>query len=103
MTRIGLTKIFKLFYKQIEGSNNKSYFYSSVETFYVTQNNEEVIKSINKLNRRNSVKSMSTFDFSTLYTKIPHDKLLEVFNELIDFCFQGGKSKMLSVSGSDAR
>ena len=28
-----------------------------------------------------------TFDFSTLYTKLPHNKLLIVLNSLIDFCF----------------
>ena len=28
---------------------------------------------------------MSTFDFSTLYTNIPHDKLLYVLNEITDF------------------
>ena len=34
---------------------------------------------------------MSTFDFSTLYTKIPHNKLLYVLNEIIDFVFKVGK------------
>ena len=33
---------------------------------------------------------MSTFDFSTLYTKIPHHKLLHVSNEITDFTFKGG-------------
>ena len=46
---------------------------------------------------------MSTFDFSTLYTKIPHDKLLEVMFELVDFCFQGGSHEQLSVSKTTAR
>ena len=33
---------------------------------------------------------MSTFDFSTLYTKIPHDKLLYVLDEITYFAFKGG-------------
>ena len=32
------------------------------------------------LNKHKTAKSMSTFDFATLYTKIPHDKLLLVLN-----------------------
>ena len=40
----------------------------------------------------------ATFDFSTLYTKIPHEKLLEVMNELVDFCFQGGTHEQLSLA-----
>ena len=45
---------------------------------------------------------MATFDFSTLYTKIPHESLLEVMNVICDFCFQGGANDKLSVSSSGA-
>ena len=98
-----VTKIFKLFYRQIETYNAKSQFYSSVKTFWVIQNNENVIKSINKLNTRNNAKSISTFDFSTLYTKIPHQKLLDVLNGLVDFCFEGGTHEQISVNNTSAR
>ena len=97
-----ITKIFKLFYKQIETYNDKSLHYSSIKTFWVIQNNENVIKSIEKLNSRNSAKSIKTYDFSTLYTKIPHQKLLDVLSELVDFCFQGGTHEQISVSNSGA-
>ena len=73
-----ITKIFKLFYRQIEKYNAKYYYFSYVKTFWVIQDNENVINSIKKLNKRNALRSMATFDFSTLYTKIPHEKLLEV-------------------------
>ena len=98
-----ITKIFKLFYKQIETYNTKSQFYNSIKTFWVIQNNENVIKSIEKLNCRNSAKSIKTFDFSTLYTKIPHHELLDVLSELIDFCFQGGTHEQISVNNSGTR
>ena len=98
-----ITKIFKLFYRQIENYNDKSHFYSYIKTFWVIQNNENVIKSINNINRRNSAKTISTFDFSTLYTKIPHQQLLDVLNELVDFCFQGGTHEQLSVTKVGAR
>ena len=35
---------------------------------------------------------------STLYTKIPHDKLLKVLNELTDFCFDGGLCNFIVVN-----
>ena len=98
-----ITKVFKLFYRQIEAYNAKSRFFSSVKTFWVLQNNEDVIASVEKLNKRNSVRTMSTFDFSTLYTKIPHSKLLDVLNELTDFCFQGGTHEQLSIGNFDAK
>ena len=98
-----VTNIFKLFYRQIETYNAKSQFYSSVKTFWVIQNNENVIKSLNKLNTRNNANSISTFDFSTLYTKIPHKKLLDVLYHLVDFCFEGGTHELISVSNVRAR
>ena len=42
--------------------------------------------------------SVSTFDFSTLKTKLPHNKLLMVLNSLIDFWFDGGEGKYITVN-----
>jgi len=73
-----------------------------VKTFWVIQNNETVIESLLRLNKRRKGNRISTFDFSTLYTKIPLSKLLDVLNEIIDFCFSGPKN-ILSVTSSGAR
>ena len=100
---MAVTKILKLFYRQIEKYNSQSDFYSTAKTFWVIQNNEDVLKSISKISRRYSARSINTYDFSTLYTKIPHQKLLEVLNELVDFCFKGGTHEQLSLTNSGAR
>ena len=43
-----------------------------------------------KQNRqKKSAKQISTFDFSTLYTKIPHNKLLDILYKVVDFVFKG--------------
>ena len=54
------------------------FFFTRVNTFSVVQNNKPVTDAINKLSKRNKAKSISTFDFSTLYTylQLPHNKLL---------------------------
>jgi len=52
---------------------------------------------------RNNAHSIYTFDFSTLYTKIPHDKLKSVMRELINFCFKGGENKYIAVNKFGAR
>ena len=67
------------------------------------QNNRPVIDVMTKLNARKKAKSISTFDFSTLYTKLPHDKLLNVLFKLIDFCFNGGGHKYVTISKYGAR
>ena len=78
-----------MFYKQIENYNKKAHFFSHVKSFWVIQNKDPVIKTLKKLNERNQAKSISTYDFSTLYTKIPHTKLKHVLHEITDFCFKG--------------
>ena len=40
---------------------------------------------------------MSTFDFSTLYAKAPHDKLLAVIKTIIEFTFECGTKVKLFV------
>ena len=95
--------IFKQIYYQVEQYNKKSFFYSGVKTFWVIQNNKPVIDSINRINAKRKAKSISTFDFSTLYTKIPHNKLIKVMNEMVDFSFQGDSHKVLAVSKSGCR
>ena len=45
---------------------------------------------------------MATLDFSTLYTKIPHNKLLYILNEITDFAFKGGTRDCVTVINSGA-
>ena len=38
--------------------------------------------------QKKNTKQISTFDFSTLYKKISHDKLLDILNKVVDFIFK---------------
>lgn len=51
------------------------YFCGEIKTFWSVQNCESVFKAINKLNNNKRASSFVTFDFSTLYANITHDKL----------------------------
>ena len=97
-----ITSIFRLFFRQIQTYNDKCRFLTGVNTFWVVQNNKPVIDAMNGLNKRRKTTSVSTFDFSNLYTKLPH-KLLMVVNSLIDFCFDGGENKYFTVKNRGAR
>ena len=97
-----LTAIFRFFYEKIERYHQKGKVWSGVNKFWIIQNTKPIIHSINNLNKRNTAKSLATFDFSTLYTKIPHDKLKKVLNEIIDFAFKGGTREFIKVYNSTA-
>ena len=58
---------------------------------------------MNGLNIQRKATSVSTFDFSILYTKLTLNKLLMVLNSLIDFCFHRGESKYITVNNHGAR
>ena len=87
-----MTSIFCLLLRQIQTYNDKCRFFAGVNTFWVVQNNKPVIDAMNGLNKRRKAASVSTFDFSTLNTKSPHTY------SLIDFCFDGGESKYITVN-----
>ena len=88
-----ITLIFRLFLRQIQTYNDNCRFFTGVNMFWVVQNNKPVIDAMNELNKRRKATSVSTFDLSTLCTKLPDNKLLMLLNSLIYFCFDGGEKK----------
>ena len=95
-----LSSIFTLFQKQIDLYYAKAHFYSGIKSYWIIQNRDPVLRAVKKSCVRKSAKCVSSFDFSTLYTKIPHDKLIDVLNKIIDFVFKGGTRNKISVNRS---
>ena len=87
-----MTNILSLCQHNIENFHNKNRLWTGISNFWVIQNNSPVTNRINKINKNKKGHSIRTFDFSTLYTKIPHNLLLNALNEIVDFCFKGGIS-----------
>ena len=93
-----VSNIFKCFCNQIRSFHNKSKFYKNYNRFWVIDNTKPFIDRLNVINTRKRAKEISTFDFSTLYTKLPHNDLTRVLNSIIDFCFDGGNRNYLGFS-----
>ena len=74
-----------------------------VNTFWILQNNNSVIGVVNELTKCRKGNYISTFNFPPLYTKLPHNKLLMVLNNLTDFCFDGGESNFINVRNYGTR
>ena len=100
-----VSKIFSKIFLQISNFNSKCLFYKNYNRFWVIQNSKTLISKLKELNKKDNAKIISTFDFSTLYTKLPHADLIRVLNELIEFVFNGGRKttsgnrKYLTVLG----
>ena len=67
----------------------------------MVQNSEHKINKLKKINKKQNGKCISTYDFSTLYTKIEHKNIVDVLCTLIDFVFNGGGKKYIDFSKSN--
>jgi len=93
-----ITSIFKLAYNQVDRYNQKASTFSGINTFWVVQNSQPIISAKSKVNSKKNAKTISSFDFSTLYTKIPHEKLYEELSQVLKFVFKGGNKKVISIN-----
>ena len=94
-----LTRIFKVIFHHKRRYYRKAGFYSGLKYFWCIDNHQEVIDALDRISNKikNSAKTISTFDFSTLYTKIPHSKLIEVLCEIVDSTFNDTNRRWISV------
>ena len=93
-----LTKILKHFQNTVRCFHRKSKFWSGINKFWIVSNNEGLLRKISKINSRNKARSISTFDFSTLYTKIPHDLLFEAMDKVIDIVYRNRTQQFVAVN-----
>ena len=89
---------FKLIYCQIENFHCISKFLSNYNTFWVFRNVDPAIENINIISRKKKAKSIATYNFSTLYTTRPHDKLFKRLCNVIDFVFEDGNRSHVCIS-----
>ena len=93
-----VSKVFKAIFNQVENFHRNAKFLSNYNKFWIIQNSDPVLDSINRINRKSNAKSIATFDFSTLYTKLPHNKLIKELSEVIDFVYDAGSCKYIVIS-----
>ena len=93
-----VSRVFKMIFTHVQSFHNKSKFYSNFKTFWVVENSFPIIDKLKQINSRKNAKSISTFDFSTLYTTIPHDLLTNVLSEIIKFVFKASIRKRIGFS-----
>ena len=88
-----VSKVFKLLFHQVQNFHAKSTFYKNYNRFWVIENSSPIIDKLNNINTKKKAKDISTYDFSTLYTKLQHSDLVCVLKHIIDFCQKGGGRK----------
>ena len=76
-------------FKQIQSFHEKSYVLLWLQNFWLVENSKPVIDRFGQVNSKRMQNSLllATFDFSTLYTILPHKDLLKVLFDLIEVLF----------------
>ena len=92
-----VSKAFKLIFNQMQNFHDKSKFYSNYKKFWVIENSFPIVEKLNKVNLKGNAKYISTFDFSTLYTKIEHQNLLKTLFSIIDLVFLEEQEYLLAL------
>ena len=85
-----VSSAFKLIFNQVERFHSNAKYLSNYNKFWVLQNADPVIAALKHINRKKRAKSISTYDFSTLCTKLSHNKLISQLSKVIDLAYKGG-------------
>ena len=71
---------------------------TGINCFWIINNSQSIILSMQALNSTSKARSMNTYDFSTLYTSIPHNSLKFIMKELIEEAFRVRGAQYLSFN-----
>ena len=97
-----ISKILKLVLKVHRYWCNSIYKYTGISHMWIAENYNDVLSKISKLNSRAKAVSTKQFDFTSLYTSLPKQFLIENLNWCLEKAFIGGKKKYISVYSREA-
>ena len=69
--------------------------------FWIAENNIAILDIIQK--KKNTIKHIRTYDFSTLYTNIPHAQLKNRLRDIVLKAFVGKNTKYINIYNSSVR
>src|ERR1700761_9184680 len=94
-----ITKCLKLIQKAHKIYCNRIKAYTGFDFMWIIDNSLEVHKLLTSSKNKNSKpKNIITYDFSTLYTSIPHEKLKAQIKFLIHKAFHGMNKKFIKIT-----
>ena len=70
---------------------------TGIKRWWIIDNNVDVISQIREINESSGAKNINTYDFSTLYTNIPHEKLKVALKNMINKTFAATDKKFITV------
>ena len=82
--------------EHVERYCDKTFQNSGINLFWSIKNSSEILDKLHS--RRNLASSISTYDFSTLYTTLPHNLIKDKLSKLIEKTFAREKKPFLACN-----
>ena len=98
-----LTKILKVVLETHKAYCRKIKLYTGINRMWICQNNTEIIQEMENVSRRRGARNVTSFDFSTLYTKINLEDLRSSLKWTVDRAFKGGNNQKITVGKYDTK
>ena len=98
-----LTKCLKLIERQHRIIGKRYFTNHGINPMWIIDNSTAVHSMIADLNRKKQVRNIRTYEFSTLYTSIPHKQLKTRLSLVIKDAFKASNKSFISVYKNDAR
>ncbi len=93
-----VTKCLTVIYKFMQNYCKSIYNYTGTNRMWILDNSLQLKSKLAECNELQYAKCISTWDFSTLYTTIPHQLLKDNICDLINFSFKKTKKAYIATS-----
>jgi hypothetical protein len=93
-----LTKCLKQIQAVHKKAGEREYRRTGVKSYWIVETTDDVLAQVQRVNDTHSAEDLSSYDFKTLYTKIPHDSLKQEMRRIIEEAYKVRKRKFLVVS-----
>ena len=99
MVTLGLKAIFS----EICRYSNMLQKVTGINRNWIILNNGPILDVLNYINNNSVARNVETYDFSTLYTKLRHEDIINALNFVIKLAFRNNKSKCIAIYSSSSR
>ena len=93
-------KVLKMIFNYVESFHRNSLLYTCFGKFWVVENSFPIVTKLNGSNIQIKAKSISTFTFTALCMKTPHNLHIEVLSEVLNFVFKSNVQSHIGFSNT---
>ena len=92
----------KVVLNQVKSFGNMLYNCTGVKHYWIVDNSTPIVDYLKSVNQRKAGRNIETYDFTTLYTMLEHQDILDSIYFVIDLAFKKSKYKNIAVYNKSA-